>query len=77
VLTNKRFAMMQPTVAHDGSVKQGWISIPAGAIVRAISDPYEDESHLIDVLWQGRKVRMFKIDLTASGAEITSRRASA
>jgi hypothetical protein len=77
VLNGKRFALMKPTLAHDGAVRQGWISIPAGAIVRIISDRNGNESHLIDVLWEGRMVKMFAIDLTSSGAEITSQRASA
>jgi hypothetical protein len=77
VLTGKRFALTRPALALDAVVRKGWITIPAGALIRIIAGPNGDEDQMIDVLWEGRMLTMLAIDVTAGCEEIKKRRASA
>jgi hypothetical protein len=72
VLRNKRFELTKPTLALDAVVRQGWITIPAGEIIRILAGPNGEGNEMIDILWDGRMLTMFAIELTASCKEIKS-----
>jgi hypothetical protein len=72
VLRNKRFELTKPTLALDAVVRQGWITIPAGEIIRILAGPNGEGNEMIDILWNGRMLTMFAIDLTAGCNEIRS-----
>jgi hypothetical protein len=71
MFSNKRFRLTKPALALDAVVRQGWITIPAGEIIRVLSGPNGEEDQMMDVLWEGHMLTMLAIDVTASGQEIT------
>ena len=68
--SNKRFELRKPLLALDPIVRQGWITIPAGEIIRVLAGP-AGEGDQMDILWDGRKLTMLAIEVTAGGREIT------
>jgi hypothetical protein len=77
MLSGKRFELTKPALALDSVVRQGWISIPAGAIIRVIAGPNGDGEQMIEVLWEDRMLAMYAIDVTAGCREITDGSATA
>ena len=70
MLRNKRFELTKPALALDAVVRQGWITIPAGEIIRVLAGPNGERNQMIDVLWQDRMLTMLAIDVTAGCKEI-------
>jgi hypothetical protein len=70
MLRNKRFKLTKPTLALDAIVRRGWITIPAGEIIRVLAGPNGEDNQMIDILWQGRMLTMLAIDVTAGCQEI-------
>jgi hypothetical protein len=64
-------------MALDSVVRQGWITIPTGAIIRVIADPNDGGEPMIEVLWEDRMLAMYAVDVTAGCKEITERNAAA
>lgn len=75
MLSNKRFKLTKPALALDIVVRQGWITIPAGEIIRVLAGPNGEGDEMMDILWDGRMLSMFAIDVTAGGEEIGGRSA--
>jgi len=73
MLTGKRFSLTRSALALDAVVRQGWITIPAGATIRVIAGPNGEGDQMIDVLWEDRMLTMLAIDVTAGCEEITQR----
>jgi len=71
VVRQKTFKLVRPTLALDVvDGKQRVVTLPAEAIVIArVSSP--DGSGLVSVSWDARSLRMFAIDLSTRGIEIT------
>lgn len=65
MLSNKRFKLTKPALALDVVVRQGWITIPAGEIIRVLAGPNGEGNKMIDVLWEGRMLTMYAIEVTA------------
>ena len=65
MLSNQRFKLMKPALALDVVVRQGWITIPAGEIIRVLAGPNGEGNKMIDVLWEGRMLTMYAIDVNA------------
>ena len=70
MLTGKRFSLTKSALALDAVVRQGWITIPAGATIRVIAGPNGEGDQMIDVLWEDRMLTMLAIDVTAGCEEI-------
>ncbi|MBZ5632735.1 MAG: hypothetical protein LAO55_06340 [Acidobacteriia bacterium] len=70
VSNNKRFELTRPALALDPVVRQGWITIPAGAVIRTLADPNGDGDQMIDVIWDGRMLAMLAIEVATGGREI-------
>ena len=70
MLRNKRFKLTTPALALDAVVRQGWITIPAGESIRVLAEPNGEGNEMIDVLWAGRMLTMFAIEVSASCEEI-------
>ncbi len=77
MLRNKRFELTKPTLALDAVVRQGWITIPAGEIIRILAGPSGEGNEMIDILWDGRMLTMLAIELTAGCKEISDGSAAA
>ena len=69
--------LTRPAMALDSVVRQGWITIPAGAIIRVIAGPNDGGEQMIEVLWEDRMLAMYAIDVTAGCRQITDRSATA
>jgi len=54
--------------------KGSTVKIPVGAILEVMSGP-EDVDGMMDVLWDGRTVAVFSIDLNVRGTEILEKNA--
>ncbi|MCU1337517.1 MAG: hypothetical protein JWO19_3098 [Bryobacterales bacterium] len=77
MVTGKRFRLEHSTLALD--ILQGKrtaVTVPAGAILKVVSGPSDGE-RTVDILWEGRIVAMFAIDVDVRGTEIMEQSASA
>ena len=71
MLTGKRFQMRTETLAlAEIGGKREAITIPAGAVIKVVSGPRQNDQ-LMDVLWAGRIVKVFAVDVDARGREIS------
>jgi hypothetical protein len=70
MLSGKKFRLERCTIALD--VIDGhrrMVVIPAGQTIEAVSDP-TSRDHMVEVLWQGRTLTMFALDVDVPGTEI-------
>jgi hypothetical protein len=64
-----RFKLEKETLAiGDEKGKRVAVTIPAGDIVKLIAEP-SPGNKMVDVLWEGRSVAMYAIDLRLRGIE--------
>jgi hypothetical protein len=64
-----RFKLDKTTLAiGDENGKPVAVTIPAGDIVKLIADQ-SPENKMVDVLWEGRTVAMYAVDLERRGIE--------
>ena len=69
----RRFKLEKSTLAiGDLNGKRVAVTIPAGDTVNLIADP-SPGNRMVDVIWEGRVVAMYAIDLTLRGIEIRAR----
>jgi hypothetical protein len=76
MLTGRRFKLERSTLSIgevDG--KRVAVTIPAGNTVKVIAGP-RDGDRMIDVLWEGRMLVMFAIDLKQRGIELSQESAA-
>ena len=77
MLTGKRFELCRPTIAIDTvEGKRLAVTVPAGVIIKVVSGPRHGD-RMVDVLWEGRLVVMFEVDVNVRGAEIRDQAAKA
>jgi hypothetical protein len=77
MLAGKRFKLRNSTFAIE--IVKGRrlrVTIPARTILKVISG-LGDDGQMVEVLWEGRQIRMFAVDLITRGAEIPDRSAKA
>jgi hypothetical protein len=70
MLTGKKFKLVRTTLAItmvEGRRKA--VAIPAGAVIKVISGPTPGD-RMVDVLWDGKTVEMFAVDVDVRGTEI-------
>lgn len=72
MFSGKRFRLERATLAVEAvDGKRLAVSLPAGTILKVISGP-KNGSGLLNVLWEGRSVEMFAVDVEVRGTEITN-----
>ena len=80
LLNGKQFRLERGTLAVEGvnspDSKPRAVTVPAGAIIKVISGP-QDGDGLVSVLWEGRTLGMFEVDVNVRGTEITDESATA
>ena len=77
MLTGKRFKLNTPTLSIEGvNGTRTAMTLPAGAIIKVVSGPTAGD-RMVDVIWDGKKVEMFAIDLNVRGTEVREERFSA
>ena len=70
MLIGTRFRLRTTTMAiGEAGEKRTAVIIPAGEVVRAISSPTKDR-RMVDVLWNGRAVTLFAVDLEWRGEQL-------
>jgi hypothetical protein len=70
MLSGQRFTLQTPTMAVDADGGKGKaVTIPAAAVIKVISR-LRGADHMIQVLWEGRVLQMFAIDVEERGTEI-------
>ena len=71
MLTGKQFRLERATLSievQNGQRKA--VTVPAGATIEVLSEVNENHDALVTVLWQGRTVSMFAIDVDVRGTEV-------
>ena len=71
MLTGKQFKLERPTVSVerlDGHRKA--VTLPAGAIIKVLSGSMGDGDRMVEVLWEGRTLAMFAVDVNVRGTAI-------
>ena len=77
MLSGRRFRLERATLAVetlDG--KRGAVTVPAGTILTVASGPVNGDG-ILEVLFEGRMVSMFGVDLDVPGTEVTEEIATA
>ena len=78
LLTGKQFTLGRATLALEVVAgKRRTETIPEGATVKVVSGPRSDGIGLVNVLWEGRPVALFSVDLKTRGTEIAGTSATA
>lgn len=74
MLIGKRFRLGRATLALDLiEGKSRALTLPAGAILTVAKAPHgEHPNAMVDVLWEGREVTMFVVDVDVRATEIDS-----
>jgi len=70
MITGKRYRLNSPTVAietDDG--RRVATTLPSGTTIEVASGPH-DRDTMVHVIWQGRVVAMFAVDLNERGTEV-------
>jgi hypothetical protein len=77
MLAGKRFELHTPTLALDiVKGKREAVMIPGGDTVKVVNDVRHGEDR-VDVLWDGRILQIFAVDVEERGTEITEKSARA
>ena len=77
MLSGKKFKLERGTLAVEGvSEKPRVVTVPAGAIITIMGGPV-DGNGLVRVLWEGKNLEMFEVDVKVRGTEITDQDAGA
>ena len=78
MLTGKEYKLQKPTLALEViGGKRYTVTIPDGAVLKVLSGPTGAGDRMVDVLFEGRTVVMFAIDVKDRGTEIMDRSANA
>ena len=78
MLTGKRFTISKATVALEAeNGTRSLVTVPQGAIIKVTSGPPGQGMGTVGVLWEGRTLAMFAVDIEKRGTEISSRHAGA
>lgn len=77
VLTGKYFRLDRATIASDGADgERRVVVVPTGSVIKIVDETANhggsSGNGMLDVLWDGRIVEMFAIDVEARGKEIQS-----
>jgi len=75
MLTGRRFKLRKSALAIE--IVNGMrlrVNIPSRTILKVIAGPI-DGDHMVDVLWEDKRVSMFAVDLITRGTEIPRRKA--
>ena len=75
MLTGKKFKL-ERTILALGTVdgNRQAITVPLGAIVKVVSGPAGEGNPVVDVLWEGRILTMFAVDMEFCGSEVAESR---
>jgi len=71
MFTGKRYKLTTPILAVNvlDHLKGSSVNIPVGAVLEVMFGPTDGDG-MMDVLWEGRTISVFLIDLNVRGTEI-------
>ena len=71
MLTGRRFKLESATLSiESANGKRQSSYVPAGAVIKVVSGPTSAGDRMVDVLWEGKVVTMFVMDVTVRGTEV-------
>ena len=73
--TSKRLKIRRTTIALDVLVPKMIVTLPIDAVLTVLPG-VADASSMVNVLWDGRELQMFAIDLAMRGVEIRTQAAT-
>ena len=74
MLTGQRFKLRNPVLAIETvNGVRFRITIPTRTILKVIAGPNESDQ-MVDVVWEGKPVKIFAVDLIARGTELSARK---
>ena len=77
MLTGQRFKLRNSVLAIETvNGVRSRITIPARTILKVIAGP-NDNDQMVDVVWEGKRVKIFAVDLIARGTELPARKVRA
>lgn len=68
MLTGRRFKLERLAISDIDGRKRA-VTIPIGEIIKVVSGPNNGDG-MVDVLWDGRILAMFEVDVSVRGTEI-------
>jgi len=72
MLKGKRFTLGKSTLTLDVlDGKSKAVAIPTGATIQVLAGPRSVSDRMVEVLWEGRTLQMFAIDVEGRGIEIS------
>ena len=72
MLSGKRFRLNEETIAIEAlGRKRVATLVPTGSVITVESGPRPDDHRMVDVLWDGRKIVMFAVDIEKRGQEVS------
>ena len=70
--TSTRLRITRTTIALDVLAQKTIVTIPIEAVLTVLPG-FADGDKMVKVLWEGREIQMFAIDLAMRGVEIRTR----
>jgi hypothetical protein len=71
MLSGKFFRLDTPTLGiEETSGRRRAVTVPANEIVRVVQGPTPTATRLVDVMWEGRYLTMFTVDIQERGTEV-------
>ena len=68
MLKVKRFKLARPSLSLGANGDCKSLIVPAGSIIKVVSEPKSEHHQMVDVLWNGEVFTMFALDILDASA---------
>jgi hypothetical protein len=73
MLSGKRFRLNEETIGVETWGRKRLATlVPAGSVITVASGPNPEDTRMVDVLWDGRKISMFAVDIENRGEQVAN-----
>jgi len=69
MLKAKRFKLARPSLSLGAKGERKPLIVPAGSVIKVVSGPTSQHDQMVDVLWDGKVVTMFALDMPIGFAQ--------
>ncbi len=78
MLSGERFRLERATLAVENNTegRRKAVTVPVGSIIKVVAGPNNGDG-MVNVLWDGRVLEMFAVDVDVRGTEIHEQSAGA
>jgi len=63
MLKVQRFKLARPSLSLGANGERKSLIVPAGSVIKIVSQPKSEHDQMVDVLWNGKVVTMFALDI--------------